>query len=226
MPFRQAESGITRQVAPEMIVHHAVAQHARMALAAHMVGQHAGPGQRLAGWMGIVAQPVSHGTKGVRHGRRAQDAQHWNVQQPRNIGRTRFAIVQPHHAFDQNQVRCLRGPVQALADVLFAVDPQVELVHRPAAGQFMPVRIQKIRSALEHLHAPPGARMQACQSGGERGLALARSGGGDQQGNAGRHGVSSSQRTSGPWWNTRSSTTRPWTRCSSMMRSMLAEVTL
>ena len=226
MPLRQAETGIARQMAPEVVLHHALAQHAGVAFAAHMVGQHAGPGQRLAGGVGVMAQAVGHSPERIRHRRCAQDAQHRNAQQPRNISRTGLAIMQPHHAFDQDQVRLLRSAMQAFADILLPVDPQIELVHRPPAGQLVPVRIQKIRPALEHLHTASGARMQARQPGGERGLALARGGRGDQQGDAGCHGASSSQMPSGPWWNTSSCTTRPCTRCSSMMRSILAEVTL
>ena len=68
----------------------------------------------------------------------------------------------------------MRRSMQALAAVGLAVHPQVQLVHRPAAGELVPVRVQKVWPALEHLHAQAPARLQPRQRRRHRGFALPR----------------------------------------------------
>ena len=60
------------------------------------------------------------------------------------VGRAGGAVEQAHHAFDEDEVVALRRSMQALAAVGLAVHPQVQLVHRLAAGQLVPVRVQKV----------------------------------------------------------------------------------
>jgi hypothetical protein len=126
--------------------------------------------------------------EGARHGRGIDHGQHGHAKALGQVGRARVAVEQAHHALDEEQVGLERGVVQALGAVGRAIDPQVQRVHRRAAGQFMPVRVEKIRPALEHAHAPPLPRVQPRQRGRHRGLALARGRGGHQQGGAGGRG--------------------------------------
>ena len=79
--------------------------------------------------------------------------------------------------------------MQALAAAGLAVQPQVQLVHGLAAGELVPVRVQKVWPALEHLHAKTPARMQPRQRRRHRGLALPRGRGGNQQSGAAGGGL-------------------------------------
>ena len=91
---------------------------------------------------------------------------------------------QAPHTVDDDEIRIARSGRQTLRAVDLAGHPQVELVHRRAAGQRQPVRVEKIWPALEHPHPPPLTRVQARQGTGHRGLALAGSRGGDEDGGA------------------------------------------
>ena len=75
------------------------------------------------------------------------------------------------------------------AAVGLAIHPQIQLVHRLAAGELVPVRVQKVWPALEHLHAKTPARMQPRQRRRHRGLALPRGRGGNQQSGAAGGGL-------------------------------------
>ena len=152
-------------------------QHLGMALTRHAVGQNACPGQvRL-----VMPQAIRQRAKGAGHGRRIDNRQHRHAKVPRQIGRAGFAIEQAHDTFDENQVGVLRRSVQARGAILGAVDPQIKRMHGRAAGELMPVRIEKIRPALEDAHAPALPGVQARQGRYHRGLALARGWGRHQQ---------------------------------------------
>jgi hypothetical protein len=148
---------------------HAVFQHLRVALTGDPVGQHASPRHiRL-----VMLQAKRQRAKGARHGPGINHRQHRQAKTLRQIGRAGCSVKQAHDPFDQDQVRltCCRG--QTRAAVGLAIDPQVELIDRCAAGELMPDRIQKIWPALEHPDSSALAGMQPCQGGNDRGFALA-----------------------------------------------------
>ena len=128
-----------------------------------------------------MAQAKRQCAKRARHGRGIDHGQHRHAKVPGQVGRAGAAVKQPHHAFDEDQVRLDGGVAQSLRAVGLTVHPQIELVHRRPAGQLVPVRVQKIRPALENPHAPPLACVQARQGGGDGGLALSRGRGCNQQ---------------------------------------------
>nr|AIA99051.1 hypothetical protein T29Apl_00008 [Methylibium sp. T29] len=158
----------------------ALVQHLRVSGAAHAIGQHAGQPQARA----VGGQPVGYGAEGLRHRRGIDHRQHWQPEVQGQIGTRRRAIVQTHDAFDQDQVSLRRRAVQQPGAVRGAAHPQVELLHRRAAGAFQHHRIQEVGTCLEDAHAPALAAVRVRQRGGDGGLALARSRGRDQQGRA------------------------------------------
>ena len=170
---------------PVGAVAQAIAQHLRMPLAAHAVGQHTRPGHAGA----VVLQAKGQRAKSARHGRCIDHRQHRHAKVLCQVGRAGGAVEQAHHAFDEDEVVALRRSMQALAAVGLAIHPQVQLVHRLAAGELVPVRVQKVWPALEHLHAKTPARMQPRQRRRHRGLALPRGRGGNQQSGAAGGGL-------------------------------------
>ena len=170
---------------PVCAVTQAIAQHLRMPLAAHAVGQHTRPGHAGA----VVLQAKGQRAKSARHGRCIDHRQHRHAKVLCQVGRAGGAVEQAHHAFDEDEVVALRRRMQALAAVGLAIHPQVQLVHRLAAGELVPVRVQKVWPALEHLHAKTPARMQPRQRRRHRGLALPRGRGGNQQSGAAGGGL-------------------------------------
>ena len=152
-------------------------QHVGVARAAHAIGQHTRPGQARA----VVLQAKRQRTKGARHGRRIHHRQHGHAEALGQVGGAGVAIEQAHHTFYQDEVGFLRRRMQALGAVGLAGHPQVELVHGRTAGKLVPVRVEKIRPALEDAHLQALARVQPRQGGSHRGLALARGRGRNQQ---------------------------------------------
>ena len=159
-------------------------QHLRVARGAHAVGQHARPTQPAL----VMLQAKSQRAKGARHGRGIDHRHHRQAQALRQIGRTGLTIKQAHDTFNEDQVAVLRRSVQTGTHIGLAGHPHVHRVHRGAAGKLVPVRVEKIRSALEHPHPPPLARVQARQRSHHGGLALARCRGRDEQSWAACHG--------------------------------------
>ena len=119
--------------------------------------------------------------KRARHGGRVHHRQHMQAKTLGQVGCAGLTVKQAHDPFHNDQVGLLRSSMQACAAVHLARHPQVHLVHRRATGQAVPVRVQKIRPALEHPHLAPLARVQARQRGGDGGLALPGGGRGDQE---------------------------------------------
>jgi len=108
-----------------------------MARTRHAVGQHAGPGHLIA----VVLQTKGQRTKSTGHGRGIHHSQNMKAKALRQIGRAGLTVEQAHDAFHQNQIRVLRSRMQARAAVGLARHPQIELVHRRAAGQGVPIRV-------------------------------------------------------------------------------------
>ena len=134
-----------------------------------------------------MLQAPGQRAKGAGHRAGINHRHHLQAKALRQIGGARLAVKQPHHAFDNDQVGVLRGIVQTLRAVRLAGHPQIELVYLRTAGQRQPVRVQKIRPALEDAHLPALPRMQARQGARHRGLALAGGRGGDEDGGAAGH---------------------------------------
>ena len=149
----------------------------RMARAGHPIGDGTGPAQ--AGHPG--AQAMCQRAEGAGHRRGIDDGQYRQVEDTGQLGRRGLAVVQAHHALDDDQVGIQRGLVQAPADVVLAGHPQVQIVNGMAAGQRVPCRIQKIRARLENAHGQPIASQAAGQRSHHGGLAVAGGGRGDQQ---------------------------------------------
>jgi len=99
---------------------------------------------------------------------------------PCQIGAGRRAVKQPHHTFNQNQVRLTGGFPQQATAFLGAHHPQIHLIHRRTAGALQDHGVEKIRAALEYPHLAPLIAMQPGQSRCNRGLALTGSRRGDQ----------------------------------------------
>ena len=133
-----------------------------------------------------MLQAPGQRAKGARHGARVNHRQHRQAKALRQVGRAGLAVKQAHDPFDNDEIGVPRRMVQALRAIGLAGHPQVELVHRCAAGQGQPVGVQKIRPALEHTHPPPLPRMQPRQRAGHGGLALAGGRGSNKNGGDGR----------------------------------------
>ena len=110
-----------------------------------------------------MLQAVHHGAKGFGHFAGVYYRHHGHAQQHGQVGGAGLAVKQAHYAFDYDQIRRLRGLVQALAHVLLAAHPHIEVVHGMAAGQLMPAGVQKVWPAFEYPHPPALARMQPRQ---------------------------------------------------------------
>ena len=123
--------------------------------------------------------------EGLRHGLRGDHREHRHAEGGREIGAARRAVEQTHHAFDQDQIGFGRRLREQIAARGFADHPQIERQHRRAARALEDHRVEKVRTGLEDAHAPPQPPVIARETRGDRGLALARSGGADEQGGAG-----------------------------------------
>ena len=155
----------------------ALDDHARMALAADAVGDHAGEVQPRP----VQLQPERDRAEGLRHRAGVDHRQHW---QPEPLGQRRArgtAVMQAHHAFDEDQVGLASGLPEQLAAVILAAHPQVELPARRAAGVLVHHRIDEVGAGLEHPHPQALAAPVAGQRGRHRGLALAGGRRADQQ---------------------------------------------
>jgi hypothetical protein len=207
----QAHGGIAQHRAQPLVRRDAGLQHAGMARIGHAVGEH--PGPRHVG--AVVLQAEGQRAEGGHHARRVHHRQHRQAEALRQVRRAGLAVKEAHGTFDDDQVRLLRGRMQARTAISLAGHPQVHLVHRRAAGQGVPARVQKIRPALEHPHAPPLARMQPRQRAGHRRLALAGSRGGDEDGGAagGFHHAVSVNVKEGPSLRRRTAYAWRWHTC-------------
>ncbi len=186
MPFRQRERGIAHHSTQEIAciagapTGQCFFKHLCMPLAGHAVGQHTRPGQ--AGTE--MLQTEREGAKRARHGRGVDHRQHRQTKTLCEIGGAGFPIEQPHHAFDDDQVRLAGRFMQPGPRIVLARHPQIDVVRGPTCGERQPVRIQEIGPALEGPHAPTGARMQARQGRGHGGLALTGGRGSHENGRA------------------------------------------
>ena len=108
------------------------------------------------------------------------------MQAAREFGGAGFAVVQPHHALDEDEVGLPRRTRQAPAGVFFASHAKVDRLAGRARREFVDLRIEEIRPALEDAHPPPLARVPACERRHHRGLAVAGSRSGDEPGGAGQ----------------------------------------
>ena len=190
VPLGQLHGGAARQVAePALGRIDRTLQQRRVPGAGHAVCQHAGPGQAPVAILFVVAQAMHDGAQRLRHGAGLHHGQHRQAEAARQVGRAGRAVVQAHHAFDQQHISLASRGVQARADVGLAGHPQVDVVHRRAAGKLVPERVQKVRPALEHPHAPAAPRQHARQRGCDGGLALAGGRSGDQESGAIGHGA-------------------------------------
>lgn len=188
----QLHLGAARQGAvPADPVRQAVADQVAVALAADAVAEDAGERQvRLVG-----GQAHGQGAEGLGHGGAVDHPQHRHAEVPRQVGGGRRAVEQPHDALDEDQVRLPRRFPQQAPALGLADHPQVQLVDRVAGGAGEDHRVEEVRPALEHPHAPALAGVQARQGGGDGGLALAGSGCGDEQCGAG-----AGHQNSTPFW--------------------------
>ncbi len=111
-----------------------------MPLAAHAVGQHTGPGHAGA----VVLQAKASAPKVPAMADASTTA---STGTPKCCARSAALGVpseQAHHAFDQDEVVLCAAACRRWRAVGLAVHPQVQLVHRLAAGELVPVRVQKV----------------------------------------------------------------------------------
>ena len=142
-------------------------------------------GDRCA--IAVVFQPPGHGTETTGHGASIHDQQDGQTQAAGQLGRARFAVVQTHHAFDENQVRLRRGTRQPPAGIRLTAHAKVDVLAVGTAGQGMDLRVEEIGAALEHAHLAPQPPVQARQRRHHRRLAVAGCRRGNQQGRRGYH---------------------------------------
>ena len=163
-----------------------------MTQAAHPVGQH--PGERQIRL--ITRQAQGQRAKGLGHGRTVDNRQHRHAEVTCQVGARRGAVEQPHHPFDEDQVGfTCRLPEQPAA-FLGTDHPQVQLADGGIAGAFENHGVEKVRPAFEHPHLAAQIAVQARQRGSDRGLALARSRRGNQDGGA----MAGLAHSSTPFW--------------------------
>ena len=169
---------------------HGVAAELGVIIAAHPVGQHGGDRGAAIPLFPVVLETKGHGAEGAGHGRGIQHQQHRQAEQLGQGGGGRFAVVEAHHPFHQDQVvlRCRLG--QAPAGISLAAEAKVDVVAGLAAGHLVNLGVEKVGAALEDLDPPPLAGVEPGQGGDHGGLALAGGGGGDEEGGCGRNPAS------------------------------------
>ena len=156
MAFGQRGIDIARQGAgPGDVGRHGGAAQLGVIVAADAVGQHMGDRRAVL----VMFESPGDGAEAAGHGRGVDDQQDGQAQYSRQFGGIRFAVVQTHHAFDENQVGGFGGAGEAAPRVVFAAHAQVDVLARCAAGQRMDLRIEEVRPALEDAHAAPQARV-------------------------------------------------------------------
>ena len=106
-----------------------------------------------------MLQAPGQRAEGTGHGARINDREHRQAKALRQIGRAQLAIEEAHDPFHNDEVGIERSLMQALRAVGLARHPQIKLVHQRAAGKREPVRVKKIRAALENTHLAPLPRM-------------------------------------------------------------------
>jgi hypothetical protein len=89
--------------------------------------------------------------------------------------------MEAHDPFDEDQVRIARGAVQQISAVTQASHPEIELVDRVPRGALENHGIDEVGPGLEDPHTLSAASGEAGEGGGDRGLPLSRSWGGNQQ---------------------------------------------
>ena len=156
-----------------------------MAGAADAVGQHPGEGHLRP----VQLQPQRDRPEGLRHRARVDHRQHRQAKAHRQLGTGRRAVVQAHHAFDQDQVRLARRLPEQFAAVRLAAHPQVELVTGLTAGVGVHHRVDEVGAGLEHPHPQAALAPVAGQCRGDSGFSLPGGGGADQQGGARTRGA-------------------------------------
>ena len=122
---------------PRAVAAQAALQHGGVAFSGNAVSQGTGPAQ--AGAEGL--QAVGQCAKGAGHGAGVHHGHDGQAKALGQIGSTRVAIKQAHDAFHQDQVRLLGGLAQALAAIGVTGHPQIELIHRCATGELVPVGV-------------------------------------------------------------------------------------
>lgn len=186
MPFRQTVTPLWQRAEPPHAARQALSEHVSMACTSHAVGHHTG--KRQAG--AVTGQAVGNGTESLCHFSGIDQGHDWDTKALGNVSCRRLAVEQTHHALDQDQIRIGCSTRQAPAGISFAAHAEIEVLAGAATGESMYLRVKKIRAALENSDPSALPAMQACQGGGDSGLALARSGGCDKKSWAGWHVVS------------------------------------
>ena len=171
--LREGHRRIARQCAEEAQVRRGPGEtrreHGRVAGPTDTVGQYAEHRQ----FRSIGTQPQGNRTKRAGHGRGIDDQQQRQIEFQCQISAGGISVMQPHHAFDQQQVGLLRRLAKELAAMLPPAHPQIELLHRLSRGAREQHRIDEIRAGLEHPHPLAAASDVTRDRRGHRGLALA-----------------------------------------------------
>ena len=119
-----------------------------------------------------MPQSMHHGAKRPGHGGCIDHGEHRNPQQLGQIGSAGLTVKQTHDPLNKNQITLRRRLAQPGTDITFTIEPQVQVVHCPATGQKVPVRVQKIRSALEDTYPHAAGSHQPCNGRGNGGFSL------------------------------------------------------
>ena len=135
-----------------------------------------------------MRQAESQGGKSLRHSTGVDHGQNRNAELFGEIGAGQFAIEQPHHAFDQNQVGFASCLIQMRTTIGFTAHPQIELIHGMAGSLLQNGGVDKIQPGLEYAHTPSLAAVIGGKRGCDGGFPLPRGGSANEHGGTMAHG--------------------------------------
>ncbi len=160
-------------------------QHRAMPLAADLVEDHAGNAD--IGMMPL--QPLQQRRRRRADAFRAQHQHDWQLRQRRDLRRRARceisvaggAVEQAHHAFDDQQLRIMRGLPHQMRQRRRPHRPAIEIEARPPGRARMELRIDIVRPHLARRHRDAAPLQQREQRQRDRGLATAGRRGGDDE---------------------------------------------
>ena len=98
---------------------------------------------------------MGQSAESLRHGARIDHRHHWHPKLTGDISPRRLAVKKAHHPLYQDEISSFSGGSQAPSRIDHATHTKIEGMAGLSAGELVNLRIEKIRSTLEHIYRPP-----------------------------------------------------------------------